>query len=82
MTRKQLRWRLSAAFVVLVLLVTLAILLALHRMPELQTGDERTVYRLIKDLFPLVLGVLAVYSRVGISNVWPSLLRYARRGLI
>jgi hypothetical protein len=60
MTRKQLQYRLIFAFAVLLLLVVAAVALRLHRMPGLDRSDERAGYGLIKDLAPLILGLLAV----------------------
>jgi hypothetical protein len=61
MTRNQIRRRLNAAFAVLVLFVAIAVLFRVHLIPLLNSKDERVGYGLLKDLAPLLLGVVAVF---------------------
>lgn len=61
MTRTQLRRRLIAAVVVLTVVLGAAVLLKVHRVPLIGTGDERVGYGLVKDMSPVLLGILAVF---------------------
>jgi hypothetical protein len=60
MTRRQLGRRLIAAALVLTAIVVAAVLLQLNRMPLIGRHDENVGYGLIKDMSPLLLGIVAV----------------------
>lgn len=61
MTRVQLRRRLLAAAGVLLVVLGAAVMLKLQSMPMLGARDERIGYGLVKDMSPLLLGILAVF---------------------
>jgi hypothetical protein len=60
MTRRQLGRRLIAVVLVLTSIVVVAVLLRLNRMPLIGRHDETVGYGLIKDMSPLLLGIVAV----------------------
>ena len=61
MTRTRLRRRLTAVIGILVLLGTAAILLKGHAIPGLSERQENRWYGVGKDLFPLVVAILATF---------------------
>jgi hypothetical protein len=60
MTRKQLRRRLIAAVLALAAVLGAGVFLKVHRIPLIGMSDERVGYGLVKDMSPLLLGILAV----------------------
>lgn len=61
MTRVQLRRRLIAAVAILTMVLGAAALLRFQGLPLLGERDERLAYGLLKDMSPLLLGILAVF---------------------
>ena len=61
MTRAQLRCRLIVAVAALIAVLSSAILLKVHRVPLVDAADERVGYSLVKDVSPLLLGILVVF---------------------
>jgi hypothetical protein len=61
MTRRQLRHRLFSAIAVLAVVLAAAVSLKLDDVPLINAHDQQMDYELVKDVSPLLLGILAVF---------------------